>query len=426
MKIINYKKRIADDKIELFLKLFGAISIEGPKYCGKTWAGRYHSNSEILLHNTTGEESNNIELAKMSPYIILEGEKPRLIDEWQEATNLWDEIRIDVDKSGLKGQYILTGSSTPNRKGILHSGAGRYGKIHLRTMSLYESGDSSGKISLEDLCNNKFKEKATGEVNLRDLARLIIRGGWPANLEYSAKDSSKVIEEYINLIIDDDLYRLDGVKRDKHKVKLLLKSLARNESTTVSNMTLKKDINEIDNEDIDIDTLTSYLNALDKLFLLDNDEPFSTNIRSSVRVKQSEKRHFADPSMACSLLNIKEEDKLINDLETFGFLFEAMVERDLKIYADSFNAKCYHYQDYQDKEIDSVLELENGEWCAFEIKLGANQIEKAAKDLISIKEQIKKENGKEPSVLCVICGLTNVAYKRPDGVYVVPITTLKP
>ena len=378
------------------------------------------------MHNTTGEESNNIELAKMSPYIILEGEKPRLIDEWQEATNLWDEIRIDVDKSGLKGQYILTGSSTPNRKGILHSGAGRYGKIHLRTMSLYESGDSSGKISLEDLCNNKFKEKATGEVNLRDLARLIIRGGWPANLEYSAKDSSKVIEEYINLIIDDDLYRLDGVKRDKHKVKLLLKSLARNESTTVSNMTLKKDINEIDNEDIDIDTLTSYLNALDKLFLLDNDEPFSTNIRSSVRVKQSEKRHFADPSMACSLLNIKEEDKLINDLETFGFLFEAMVERDLKIYADSFNAKCYHYQDYQDKEIDSVLELENGEWCAFEIKLGANQIEKAAKDLISIKEQIKKENGKEPSVLCVICGLTNVAYKRPDGVYVVPITTLKP
>ena len=425
MKIINYKKRIADDKIELFLKLFGAISIEGPKYCGKTWAGRYHSNSEILLHNTTGEESNNIELAKMSPYIILEGEKPRLIDEWQEATNLWDEIRIDVDKSGLKGQYILTGSSTPNRKGILHSGAGRYGKIHLRTMSLYESGDSSGKISLEDLCNNKFKEKATGEVNLRDLARLIIRGGWPANLEYSAKDSSKVIEEYINLIIDDDLYRLDGVKRDKHKVKLLLKSLARNESTTVSNMTLKKDIKEKDNDDIDIDTLASYLNAFDKLFLLDNDEPFSTNVRSSVRVKQAEKRHFADPSMACSLLNIKEENKLINDLETFGFLFEAMVERDLKVYSDSFNAKCYHYQDYQDKEVDSIIELENGEWCAFEIKLGANQIEKAANDLINLKEQIEKENGKVPSVLCVICGLTNVAYQRPDGVYVVPITALK-
>ena len=426
MKIENYKKRIADDKIEHYLKLFGAISIEGPKYCGKTWAGRYHSNSEILLHKTTGEKSNNVELAKMSPSIVLEGEKPRLIDEWQEAINLWDEIRIDVDKSGLKGQYILTGSSIPNRKGIAHSGAGRYEKIHLRTMSLYESGDSTGDISLEELCNNKFKGKATGEVDLRNLAKLIIRGGWPANLEYSAKDASEAIEEYINLIIDDDLYRLDGVNRDKHKVKLLLKSLARNESTTVSNMTLKKDIKKIDNEDIDIDTVASYLNALDKLFLLDNDEPFSTNIRSSVRVKQSEKRHFADPSIACSLLNIKEEDKLINDLETFGFLFEAMVERDLKVYSDSFNAKCYHYQDYQDKEIDSVIELENGKWCAFEIKLGANQIEKAANDLLNLKKQIENEKGKAPSVLCVICGLTNAAYQRPDGVYVVPITALKP
>ena len=426
MKIENYKKRIVDDKIEHYLKLFGAVSIEGPKYCGKTWAGRYHSNSEILLHETTGDKSNNVELAKISPNIVLEGEKPRLIDEWQEATNLWDEIRIDVDKSGLKGQYILTGSSTPNRKGIAHSGAGRYGKIHLRTMSLYESGDSTGDISLRDLCNNKFKGKATGEVDLRNLAGLIIRGGWPANLEYSAKDASEAIEEYINLIIDDDLYRLDGINRDKHKVKLLLKSLARNESTTVSNRTLKKDIKEIDNDDIDIDTLASYLNALDKLFLLDNDEPFSTNIRSSVRVKQSEKRHFVDPSMACSLLNIKEEDKLINDLEMFGFLFEALVERDLKVYADSFNAKCYHYKDYQDKEIDSVIELENGEWCAFEIKLGANQIEKAANDLLSLKQQIEDEKGKLPSVLCVICGLTNAAYQRLDGVYVIPITALKP
>ena len=426
MKIENYKKRIADSKIEHYLKLFGAISIEGPKYCGKTWAGRYHSNSEILLHKTTGEKSNNVELAKMSPSIVLEGEKPRLIDEWQEATNLWDEIRIDVDKTGLKGQYILTGSSTPNRKGIAHSGAGRYGRIHLRTMSLYESEDSTGDISLWNLCNNKFEGKATGEVDLRNLARLIIRGGWPANLNYSAKDASEAIEEYINLIIDDDLYRLDGINRDKHKVRLLLKSLARNESTTVSNMTLKKDISEKDNTDIDIDTLASYLNALDRLFLLDNDEPFSTNIRSSVRVKQSEKRHFADPSIACSLLNIKEESKLINDLETFGFLFEAMVERDLKVYADSFNAKCYHYQDYQDKEIDSVIELDDGKWCAFEIKLGANQIEKAANDLLNLKKQIEDENGKVPSVLCVICGLTNAAYQRPDGVYVVPITALKP
>lgn len=424
MEIKNYKKRIIDEKIEKYLKLFGAICIEGPKYCGKTWAGRYHAKSESLLYTKTGEKSNEVELAKISPQIILEGEKPKLIDEWQEATNLWDEIRYNVDRTGLKGQYILTGSSTPKRDGISHSGAGRFGKIHLRTMSLYESGDSTGDISLKDICTGKNISKLTGEVNLRDLARLIIRGGWPANLNYSSDDSKSIINEYINLIINDDLYRLDGINRDKHKIKLLLKSLARNESTTVTNATLRKDIKEIDNEDIDIDTVASYLNALDKLFLLDNDEPFSTNIRSSIRVKQSEKRHFADPSIACALLNLTEE-KLINDLETFGFMFEAMVERDLKIYADSFNAKCYHYQDYLNREIDSIIELEDGNWCAFEIKLGVNAIDSAAKNLINISNSIKKDNGKAPSVLCIICGMSNAAYKRPDGVYVVPITALK-
>lgn len=424
MEIKNYKKRIADEKIKRYLKLFGAVCIEGPKYSGKTWAGRYHAKSETLLYKNTGEESNEVKLAKISPSIILEGEKPKLIDEWQEATNLWDEIRYDVDKTGLKGQYILTGSSTPNRKGISHSGAGRFGKIYLRTMSLYESGDSTGDISLKDICDNKNISKATGEVDLRNLAHLVIRGGWPANINYSSDDAKEVVKEYIELIINDDLYRLDGIKRDKHKMKLLLKSLARNESTTVSNSTIRNDIKEIDNEDIDIDTVASYLNALDKLFLLDNDEPFSTNIRSSVRVKQAEKRHFSDSSIPCALLNLTE-NKLINDLETFGFLFEAMVERDLKIYADSFNAKVYHYQDYLNREIDSIIELEDGNWCCFEVKLGTNKIDEAAKNLISIRDSIEKENGKVPKVLCVICGMTNAAYKRPDGVYVVPITSLK-
>ena len=424
MEIKNYKKRIIDDKIERYLRLFGAICLEGPKYSGKTWTARYHAKSESLLYVNTAAGANELELAKMSPQVILEGEKPKLIDEWQEATNLWDEIRYDVDRTGLKGQYILTGSSTPKREGISHSGAGRFGKINMRTMSLYETGDSTGDISLKDICEGKFIDKATGKVELRNLARLIIRGGFPGNINYSASDAKEIVNEYINLIINDDLYRLDGISRDKHKVKLLLKSLARNESTTVTNSTLKNDIKEIDNEDIDVDTLSSYLDAFDRLFLLDNDEPFSTNIRSSVRVKQAEKRHFADPSMACALLNITE-DKLINDLETFGFLFESLVIHDLKVYADSFNAKCYHYQDYQNKEIDQVIELEDGSWCAFEIKLGANQIDNAAKNLINIRDSILKDNGKAPSTLCVICGLTTAAYKRPDGVYVVPITALK-
>lgn len=424
MKIENYKTRIVDEKIDKYLKLFGAICIEGPKYCGKTWAGRRHANSETLLHTSTGEKSNEVELAKIFPKIILEGEKPKLIDEWQEATNLWDEIRTDVDKSGLKGQYILTGSSTPNGKGINHSGAGRFGKIHLRTMSLYESGDSSGLVSLKDICYGKDIAVNTGEVDIRNLANLIIRGGFPGYINYSADEARTAVKEYIDLIIDDDMYRLDGINRDKHKMKLLLKSLARNESTTVTNTTLKNDIKEIDNEDIDKDTLAGYLNVLDKLYLLDNDEPYSTNIRSSVRVKQSKKRHFADPSIVCALLNLTEE-KLIEDLETFGLLFEAMVERDLKVYADSFNAKNFHYQDYLNREIDHVIELDNGNWCCFEIKLGAKSIDDAAKNLIQIRDSILVDNGKAPSTLCVICGLSNAAYKRPDGVYVVPITALK-
>ncbi|MDD5865623.1 MAG: DUF4143 domain-containing protein [bacterium] len=424
MDIKNYKKRIIDNQIEKYLQLFGAIIIEGPKYCGKTWTGRYHAKSESLLYKKTGDSSNEVELAKISPELILEGEKPKLIDEWQEATNLWDEIRYDVDKTGLKGQYILTGSSTPKRSGISHSGAGRFGKLQLRTMSLYESGDSSGVISLKDICDGKKISKRTGEVNLKKIASLIIRGGWPGNLSYSSDDSRKIVSEYLDIIINDDLYRLDGVNRDKHKVKLLLKSLARNESTTVSNATIRKDIKEIDNDDIDLDTIASYLNALDKLFLLDNDEPFAINIRSSVRVKQSEKRHFADPSIACAILNLTEE-KLINDLETFGFMFEAMVERDLKIYASSFNAKCYHYQDYLNREIDFVIELEDGSWCAFEIKLGVNAIDKAAENLINISNSIKEEKGKNPKILCVICAMSNLAYIRPDGVYVIPITALK-
>lgn len=424
MEIQNYKKRIVDEKIDYYLTLFGATIIDGPKYSGKTWAARKHAKSETLLYKNTGDYSNIVELAKISPEIILEGEKPKLIDEWQEATNLWDEIRYEIDKTGLKGQYILTGSSTPKRDGISHSGAGRFGKIHLRTMSLYESGDSSGVVSLKDICDSKSISKATGDVSIRKLAYLIIRGGFPANIDYSSSDASKMVKEYIDRIIEDDVSRIDGVKRDKHKISLLLKSLARNESTTATNMTLKNDIKDNDYDDIDIDTIASYLDALEKLYLLDNDKPFSNKIRSSARIKQAEKRHFADPSIACALLNLTE-DKLINDLETFGFLFEAMVERDLKVYADSFDANCFHYQDYLNREIDAVIELETGDWCAFEIKLGTNAIDKAADNLIKIRDSIKESGGRAPTVLCVVCGLSSAAYQRPDGVYVVPITALK-
>ncbi|MBQ7015498.1 MAG: ATP-binding protein [Firmicutes bacterium] len=424
MDIQNYMPRIIDNTIQKYLKTFGAVCIEGPKWCGKTWTSLYHSNSKILLGDPSGNFQNR-QLAELSPSLILNGEKPRLIDEWQEVPPVWDAVRHQVDQSTQKGQYILTGSATPNHKGILHSGAGRIAKLHMRPMSLYESKDSSGTVSLEALCHGKLTPTMTGEVDLNKIIQLIIRGGWPGSLSLTVDQASLLPAEYLNAVIDDDVFRIDGIKRNTTKMRLLLRSLARNESTTVTNKTLKNDIKEIDDEDIDVETVKEYLDIFERLFITDNQPPFSTGVRSSVRVKQAVKRHFSDPSLACSLLKVTPSS-LLGDLETLGFLFESLCERDLKIYAESFGASLYHYQDYQNREIDAVIELSDGQWCAFEIKLGANQIDSAAESLLNIKRSIENDpKGKPPAILCVLCGLANAAYQRPDGVYVVPITALK-
>lgn len=420
----NYKARIIDKKIDKYLSVFGAICIEGPKWCGKTWTSSYHSNSEIYIGDPSGNFQNR-QLAQMSPSLVLDGETPRLIDEWQEVPPLWDAVRYKVDQVPKKGQFILTGSATPNHKGILHSGAGRIARIRMRTMSLYESGDSSGDVSLEDLCNGQLTPKMTGEVDLKNVIEFIIRGGWPASLGLPIESAALLPKEYLEAVLNDDIYRVDGVKRNTHKMRLLLRSLARNESTTVSNKTLKNDIKEIDDEDIDTATIADYLNILDRLFITDNQKPFSTKIRSSVRIKQSEKRHFCDPSLACALLNITPH-MLLNDLETLGFLFESLCERDLKIYAESIDAHVYHYQDYKNREIDTIIELNDGRWCAIEIKLGANQIESAAENLKKIYEEMEKDpKSILPSAMIIVCGLSNAAYQREDGIYVVPLTALK-
>ena len=419
----KYRPRVIDSAVCRYLSAFGAVCIEGPKWCGKTWTSSFHSKSEFLI----GDPANNFQnraLAEMSPSIVLEGETPRLLDEWQEVPSIWDAVRYTVDGRAEKGQFILTGSSTPKRKGVLHSGAGRIGRLRMRTMSLYESGESSGVVSLEELCNGKITPAMTGEVSLRDLAYYTVRGGWPGNLNVAPENASLLPQSYLDAILDDDSQRIDGKKYDVAKMRLLLRSLARNESTTATKKKLLNDIREFDDEAIDMDTIATYLDVFNRLFLLDNQLPFSANIRSSVRVKQAEKRHFCDPALACALLKATP-DKLIGDLETFGFLFEALVERDLKIYAESFGANLYHYQDYNNKEIDAVVELKDGKWCAFEIKLGANQIDKAATELVALRNDIEKNGGIAPAVLCVICGLSNAAYVRPDGVFVVPITALK-
>lgn len=424
MKRKEYRFRIIDQRIKEYLETFGAICIEGPKWCGKTWTSSYHSSSEIYLGDPNGNFQNRA-LAQMDPSLILDGEVPRLIDEWQEVPSIWDAVRCKVDQNTKKGQFILTGSATPNHKGILHSGAGRIAKLRMRPMSLFESGNSSGKISLEKLCMGQMEPAMTGEVKLKDLIEYILTGGWPASLGISLDRAMRLPKEYLDAVVEDDIFRIDGVKRDRTKMVLLLRSLARNECTTVTNKALKNDVKEKDDEDIDIDTIASYLDIFNRLFILDNQQPFATKIRSSVRVKQAEKRHFTDPSLACALLKLTPE-KLLGDLETLGFLFESLCERDLKIYAESFGASLYHYQDYRNREIDAVIELADGEWCAFEIKLGANQIDAAAEGLKKIKKEIENEpDGKPPRILCVICGLSSAAYRREDGVYVVPVTALR-
>lgn len=420
----NYMPRIIDGTIEEYLKVFGAVCVEGPKWCGKSWTSSYHSKSEIFLGDPAGNFQNR-QLAQLDPSLVLEGETPRLIDEWQEVPPVWDAVRHKVDESARKGQFILTGSATPNHKGILHSGAGRIAKLRMRPMSLYESGDSSGKVSLEKLCYGELAAGMTGEADLKKLITYIVRGGWPGSIGLSAQQAALLPGEYLAAVIDDDIYRIDGIKRNVTKMRLLLRSLARNESTTATNRKLRNDIREKDDEDIDVETVKEYLDIFARLFITDNQLPFSFNIRSSVRVKQAVKRHFSDPSLACALLKATPES-LLGDLETLGFLFEALCERDLKIYAESFGASLFHYQDYHNQEIDAVVELPDGSWAAFEIKLGSNQIDIAAENLLRIQKEIAKDaKGRPPRILCVLCGMANAAYRRKDGVFVVPITALK-
>ena len=404
--------------------MYGGVCVEGPKWCGKTWACLNHSVSVFMLGDPA-DDFRNKKLAEMNPSLVLDGEKPRLIDEWQEVPSLWDATRAYVDRKVDKGQLILTGSSTPQEKGVLHSGIGRIKSIKMNTMSLYESGDSSGFISLKDLCEQKFQSKIFDQVSLEHLAYLIARGGWPGNIDVDVSQCTELAIGYMENVIKTDLGKLDrDMDYNEQKAKLILKSLARNESTTVSNQSILNDIIENDSESISKNTLVKYLNALDRMFLFNNQEPFSPNIRSSLRVKQMEKRHFADPAMACAMLKLTPK-KMMNDLNTMGFMFEALVERDLSIYAQVMNAQLFHYQDYKGNEIDAVIELEDGSWCAIEIKLGLSKAEEGAKNLIKVCDDIVANGGKAPLIKCVIYGVGNMAYQNRDGVYILPITALK-
>ena len=416
----NYRERLVDNRVSILMKTFGALCIEGPKWCGKTWTALHHAESVIYIADPANNFSNKT-LAEISPDYVLEGNKPRLIDEWQVVPPIWDAVRFFVDKERGKGKFILTGSATPAHKGIFHSGTGRIGKIRMLPMSLYESGDSAGEVSLKNLFKNKLQPVKTEDIDLRELIDLTVRGGWPESVNLGIPVSTDLTTSYLDTVVNEDMYKAEGIKRDYTKAKLLLKSLARNETTVVSNAKLAEDIKQYDGESVDRETIGVYLDVFQRLFIIEDTPAFSANLRSSKRTVKSPKRHFIDPSLAIAALGING-DLLYQDLNTFGFMFEALCERDLKIYAEANGGKLFHYQEYDGKEIDAVVEMPNGAWGAFEIKLGANQIDKAAKNLLAIKENMKE---KPPTFLCVICGMTNIAYTRDDGVMVVPITSMK-
>lgn len=421
----GYRTRIVDEALKRNLRIFGAVSIEGPKWCGKTWTALHHANSACYIASPENNFQNRT-LSQLSPDIVLQGDSPRLLDEWQEVPALWDAVRSTVDQADLKGRFILTGSATPAQKGVVHSGTGRIVRMQIRPMSLFESGESSGRVSLEGLFSDSLKPRQTDGMTLDRLIALTVRGGWPGSLGLDAEESAELPKAYLRNVLEEDIRRVDAVNRNTHKLRLLLRSIARNESTVVSNRTLRTDMLEDADESIHVDTVSDYLDAFHRLFVLEDQRAFDPNLRSSVRVGKSVKRHFVDPSLAVAALGATQ-DRLKGDLHAFGFLFEALCVRDLRIYSESFGAQIFHYRDDSGREIDAVVELPDGTWGAFEIKLGTSQVEEAARSLLAIREMMQADpKAKAPDVLCVVVGLGNYAYTRDDGVMVVPINALKP
>lgn len=427
LKPKHYLPRIADGQISEMMKIYGAICVEGPKWCGKTWASMSHAKSGVFIADPE-QNFMNKKMAEMNPSLVLEGEYPRLIDEWQEVPALWDAVRFKVDEKGEKGIYILTGSSTPEMKGRLHGGSGRIGKVRMRTMSLYELGLSDGSVSLMDLFNDELNTAKTRDVSLDDIISYIMKGGWPGAKDLSPEQTQEIMKAYLDNI-PDDMVRIDGKTRDVKKVKALLRALGRAESTMTSKVSLQKDIEEytedrLNDVSITIQTITDYLDCFNRLFLIEDQPMFENKLRSSVKALKNPKRHYSDPSLAVAAMSASRA-MLFNDLNTLGYLFEALCIHDLRVYADYNSATVYHYHDERGNEVDAIIQLSDGRWGMIEIKLGFNQVDEAAANLISLKSKFANEMNSHPEFLCVVCGLSNAAFKRPDGVFVIPITALR-
>ena len=418
---MKYLPRIVDKEIDELMEIMGAVLIEGCKWCGKSTTGLYHAKSVIEFQNPDRkQEYDNIRNTK--PSLFLNGEKPRMFDEWQMYPVIWDSVRTDVDHTGLKGQYILTGSAKPSEGETMHTGTGRISRVLMRPMSLFESKESTGEVSFSDILAGK-DISGVSKLSLEDIASIIVRGGWPASISIKSDAKYRIAKEYVKSLIHEEVRSVDGVERNIEKMQNVLRSLARNISTQVSNSTIEADIKNKFDDDISRPTLTDYLNTLEKLFVIEDVNATNLNLRSKYALRTKPKKYFVDPSIATAILDLKPMD-LINDLNTFGFMFESLCIRDLKIYTESLGGEVTFYRDEKNFEVDAILRMPSGKWGAIEIKLGAGYIDEAANNLLKFKEHVDIKKCGEPSFLLVLTG-TNYSYKRDDGVYVVSIGTLK-
>ena len=421
----EYRARIVDDMLKDKLESKGAVVIEGPKWCGKTTTAMQVAGS-ILRMDEPSKRETNIQMSEIDPGRLLKGKAPRLIDEWQIAPKLWDAARYEVDTRGEEGQFILTGSAVPiESREITHSGTGRFTWLMMRPMSLFESGDSTGEVSLNQLFENPSVIDGMNNLSIEKLAFLICRGGWPHAVGMKEKPALLQAEDYYEAVIKSDINRADGVSKNPERVKRLMRSFARNQGTQISNTMLRDDIISNDTESLNEDTIASYINALKNIFVVEDMPAWNPNLRSKTSIRTSDTRYYVDPSIAIAALGIGPKD-LINDLNTMGLLFETLCVRDLRVYAESIGGNVLHYRDKSGLECDTVIHLKNGRYGLAEIKLGGQKfIEDAAENLKSLSNKIDTSKMPAPSFLMIVIGIGEFSYKREDGIFIVPIGCLK-
>lgn len=422
--MVAYKPRIADRLLARKMAGKGAVLIEGPKWCGKTTTAKQQAKSMLNLGDSNVLRQS-LQMMELSPITLLEGDTPRLIDEWQTIPPLWDTIRSEVDRRGDFSQFILTGSSVlPDAESTIHSGTGRFARIKMRPMSLLESGESTGSVSLTKLFEGEPLKPQVNQKGLEDIAYYTCRGGWPQATLLEGEIALDQALDYFDSVVERDIQRVDGVKRNADRARLLLRSYARHISQQVSYATIKADMLSNDSQTLDEDTVADYIKALKRLFVIEDLEAWNPNIRSKAAIRTSDTRHFVDPSIGTAALGLGPKD-LMNDLESFGLFFEDLAVRDLRIFADVLDGRLYHYRDSSGLECDTVLHRRNGTYALIEIKLGGEKaIEEAADSMKQLAETIDHTRMPQPAFLMVLTAVGPYAYRRPDGVFVVPITCL--